>query len=276
MTSETWSDASRIGYETTTGGVVEARAVSRTARTWFALCTSITWAGIGVCGLLFHLGVLEFATSAKIGLYATSVWLNAWLLAWVAATREPRTRSQLMHDCIVLWMASYALTNLVWEVPWVILSPHVFEGIDTLADIEAQTGYMRESILHMYFWVLASFGSVDLRTVNGNGTFYSVECFAFANLAATFYFFHLNRKRSPYRYAIPVLGCGEPIAATFIFTFSEVFDGYVNMAGGIADTLLALVWTQYQYLLFPALFGVWAFRLLQEDLRKHHAGQAIS
>jgi len=59
---------------------------------------------------------------------------------------------------------------------------------------------------------------------------------------------------------------GEPVAATFIFSFSEVFGGYQNMPGGTADTLLALVSTQYQYLVFPLVFGVLGFRLLREDL----------
>ena len=43
-----------------------------------------------------------------------------------------------------------------------------------------------------------------------------------------------------------MLGSGEPVATTFIFLFSEVFGGFENMPGGLADTLLALLWTQYQ------------------------------
>ena len=61
--------------------------------------------------------------------------------------------------------------------------------------------------------------------------------------------------------------CGEPIAATFIFTVSEVFDGFVNMPGGVADTLLALVWTQYQYFFFPMIMGAMGVALLREDWR---------
>ena len=98
-----------------------------------------------------------------------------------------------------------------------------------------------------------------------------MEIFSFVNVATTLWFFHLNKKRSPYRYAIVVLACGEPIAATFIFSFSEVFGGFTNMAGGVADTLLALLWTQYQYFVFPMIFGVLGFRLLREDLRQYHA-----
>ena len=61
-----------------------------------------------------------------------------------------------------------------------------------------------------------------------------------------------------------MVGCGEPIAATFIFSFAEVFGGFENMVGGVADTLLALVWTQYQYFLFPMTFGWLGFRLLRD------------
>jgi len=254
-----------------TDGGLAPRSLSRTARGYFLGWTAFFWGGVGVCGALFFAGVLEFAASAKISLYGISIWLNGWLLAFVARRRESRSRSDLLHDCLVIWLLSYAMTNVLWEIPWVLLSPIVFTDLHTLEDIVANTDYMRSSILHMYWWVLASFGSVDLRTVNHDGTFYSVELFAFANVATTAWFFHLNRKRSPYRYLIAVIGCGEPIAATFIFSFSEVFDGFVNMAGGVADTLLALVWTQYQYFLFPMIFGVWAFQLLREDLRRADA-----
>jgi hypothetical protein len=163
---------------------------------------------------------------------------------------------------------SYAMTNLLWEIPWVIFSPIVFTELNSLDDIIVHTEYMRSSLLHMYWWMLASFGSVDLRTVNHDPTFYSLEMFSFVNVATVLYFLHLNKKRSPYRYLIVVLGCGEPVAATFIFSFSEVFGGFENMAGGLADTLLALVWTQYQYFVFPLIFGVWGFHLLREDLRR--------
>jgi len=120
---------------------------------------------------------------------------------------------------------------------------------------------------------LASFGSVDLRTVNHNSTFYVVELFAFVNVFSTMCFFYLNRKRSPYRYLIVVLGCGEPIAATFIFSFAEVFGGFENMTGGVANTLLALLWTQYQYFIFPMIFGYMGFRLLREDWRHAWGGE---
>ena len=140
-----------------------------------------------------------------------------------------------------------------------------------LDDLVAKTEYMRESVVNMYYWVLASFGSVDLRTVNHNSTFFTLELYSFVNVASVFYFFHLNKKRSPYRYLIPVLACGEPVAATFIFSVSEVFAGFENMVGGVADILLALVWTQYQYFVFPLIFGYWGFRLWREDLRQHHS-----
>lgn len=223
-----------------------------------------------MCAALFFLGILDFATSAKASLYGISIWLNGWLLAFLAHRFERREKLDLVHDCLVIWMLSYAMTNVLWEIPWVLLSPFVFEGLSTLDDVVAHTGYMRSSIFHMYWWVLASFGSVDLRTVNHDSTFYVVEILAFLNVSMTICFFHLNRKRSPYRYLVVVMGCGEPIAATFIFSFAEVFGGFTNMTGGVADTLLALVWTQYQYFFFPMIFGALGFRLLREDLRRSH------
>ncbi len=241
------------------------RSLSPTARRYFLVWTLIGWGGVGVCGALFFAGVLDFTMSAKVSLYGISVWLNGWLLAISANRTKPRSKFDLYHDCLVIWIVSYAMTNVLWEIPWVLASPFVFEGLNSLEDIVAHTDYMRSSILNMYWWVLASFGSVDLRTVNHDSTFYVVELFAFANVCATLYFFYLNKKRSPYRYLVIVLGCGEPIAATFIFSFAEVFGGFVNMTGGVADTLLALVWTQYQYFVFPMIFGYLGFQLLRED-----------
>jgi hypothetical protein len=223
---------------------------------------------VGVCAALFFLGVLDFTTSAKISLYGISVWLNGWLLALLARRSQPRAKLDLYHDGLVLWLLSYAMTNVLWEIPWVLASPFVFQGLVGLDDVVAQAEFARSSLGHMYWWVLASFASVDLRTVNHNSTFYVVELFSFVNVASTLLFFRLNRRRSPYRYLVVVLGCGEPIAATFIFSFSEVFGGFQNMAGGVADTLLALLWTQYQYFLFPMVFGVLGFRLLREDWRQ--------
>jgi hypothetical protein len=63
------------------------------------------------------------------------------------------------------------------------------------------------------------------------------------------------------------MDCGESIAITFIFTFSEVFAGFVNMPGGLWDTLPALVWTQYQYFFFLMIFGFLGCKLLLEDWR---------
>jgi hypothetical protein len=40
--------------------------------------------------------------------------------------------------------------------------------------------------------------------------------------------------------------------------------------------LLALVWTQYQYFVFPLIFGVWGFQLLREDLRRCDPKEASS
>ncbi|MBT8450323.1 MAG: hypothetical protein KJO40_00010 [Deltaproteobacteria bacterium] len=248
-------------------GPASERLASRSTMKVFWTCTALVWGGVGVCAALFFVGVLGFTTSAKIGLYAISIWLNVWVLVFLLPQNKGRPKLDLYHDALVVWMLSYMLTNALWEIPWVLFSPFVFENLHTLDDVVAQTDFMRESVVHMYWWVLASFSSVDLRTVNHNSTFYTLELYAFVNVLTVIYFFYLNRKRSRYRYLIPVLGCGEPVASTFIFSFSEVFGGFENMSGGVADTLLALVWTQYQYFLFPLIFGYFGVKLLMADWR---------
>jgi hypothetical protein len=188
---------------------------------------------------------------------------------------KQRPRVALFHECLVLWMVSYTMTNLLWEIPWVLASPFIFDDLHTLQDVVAYTPWMRESPAHMYWWVLASFASVDLRTVNHNSTFYSLELFAFLNVALTLAFWRLNERRSWQRYSIPLLCGGEAVAATVIFSLSEVFGGYQNMPGGVADVLLALVWTQYQYVLFPLVFGYVSYQLLLEDVRHVSAPRAL-
>jgi hypothetical protein len=251
-------------------GQASERVASRSTIKVFWTCTAVVWGGVGVCAALFFVGVLDFVTSTKIGLYAISIWLNTWMLVFLLPQNKGRSSMDLYHDALVVWMLSYALTNALWEIPWVLFSPFVFENLHTLDDVVAHTGFMRESPLNMYWWVLASFSSVDLRTVNHNSTFYTLELYSFANVLSVIFFFYLNKKRSPYRYLIPVLGSGEPVASTFIFSFSEVFAGFENMPGGVADTLLALVWTQYQYFLFPLIFGYFGVKLLLQDWRQCH------
>ncbi len=243
------------------------RSLSQPARKIFRIWTQIWFASTITVMVLFYIGVFDFVMSGRLSMYLISTWLNGWILVWFLRRYAGQDKTELYHDLMVVWMLSYAITNIQWEIPWVIFSPFVFENLHTLDDLVAQTDYMRESPLHLYYWVLATFGAIDLRTVNHNGTFYSLELFAFVNLAMTFYFFHLNKKRSPYRYLLVIIGCGEPIAATLIFSLSEVFDGFVNMPGGLWDTLLALVWTQYQYIIFPMIFGILSCKLFLEDLR---------
>jgi hypothetical protein len=245
----------------------EKRRVSPSTWRAFAIWTAVFWGATGVFATLFYLGVLDFPTSAKASLYGISVWLNGWIIPLLLPGSRSRPRLRLFHECLVLWLVSYVMTNLLWEIPWVILSPFVFHDIHTLNDVIAHTPWMRESILHMYWWDLASFGSVDLRTVNHNSTFFALEMYAFINLASAAAFWRLNRIGSRLRYLIPVLGAGEPVVATFIFSFSEVFAGFPDMPGGTADTLLALLWTQYQYFVFPLILGYLGCKLLYEDWR---------
>lgn len=250
------------------------RSASLSTMKLFWVWTAVFWGGVGVCAALFYVGVLDFVTSTKTGLYAISIWLNAWILVFLLPQNKGRPRMDVYHDALVVWMLSYALTNALWEIPWVLASPFVFDNLNTLGDVVARTDFMRESPLNMYWWVLASFSSVDLRTVNHNSTFYTLELYSFVNVLSVVYFFYLNKKRSPYRYLIPTLGSGEPVAATFIFSFSEVFGGFENMPGGVADTLLALLWTQYQYFFFPLIFGYFGYKLLLEDWRQSHRQEA--
>lgn len=245
----------------------EKRSVSALSWRVFGIWTALFWGATAVFAILFYVGVLDFTTSTKASLYGISIWLNGWVIPLLLPGARKRPRMALFHECLVLWMVSYVMTNLLWEIPWVIFSPFVFHDLHTLNDIIAYTPWMRENILHMYWWELASFGSVDLRTVNHNSTFFTLELYAFVNVAAAVAFWRLNTMRSPLRYVIPVLGAGEPVVATFIFSFSEVFGGFENMPGGVADTLLALVWTQYQYFVFPLIFGYLGVKLLFEDWR---------
>ncbi len=252
---------------TTASALAPRRQVS--ASTWraFGIWTAVFWGATAVFATLFYLGALDFTTSTKASLYGISIWLNGWIIPLLLPGARRRPRLQLFHECLVLWMVAYLMTNLLWEIPWVIFSPFVFHDLNTLNDVIAYTPWMRENILHMYWWDLASFASVDLRTVNHNPTFFTLEIYAFVNAASVVAFWYLNRKRSAARYLIPVLGAGEPVVATFIFSFSEVFGGFANMPGGVADTLLALVWTQYQYFVFPLIFGYLGVKLLLEDWR---------
>ena len=260
--------AQKLGYEME--GVSEERLILPVVLKRFMLWTLFWWGGVGVLAVLFFIGEIDFLTSTKLSLYGISIWLNGWLIALFSKDslqKTPRSRMNIYHDGLVIWMLSYAMTNILWEIPWVIFSPFVFENLHTIDDVVAHTDYMRENIFHMYWWMLASFASVDLRTVNHDPTFFTLEIYAFVNVLSIIYFFYLNKKQSPYRYLIPVLGCGEPVASTFIFSFTEVFSGFENMPGGVADTLLALVWTQYQYIVFPLIFGYLGYRLLLEDWR---------
>lgn len=249
-------------------GKVTPRRLLTANRNLFLGWTAIWWGIAGVCAVAFYLGSLDFIGSARISLYGISIWLNACLLVFWFNRGASRSKMDLYHDSLVLWMLSYAITNVIWEIPWVIFSPIVFVDINSIQELLANVPYMRESVLHMYWWTLGSFGAVDLRTVNGDPTFYTLEIYAFVNVLTTAYFFYLNSKGSPHRYLVAVIGCGEPIASTFIFSFTEVFAGFENMVGGLADTLLALVWTQYQYILYPMIFGFIGYKLLLEDWRE--------
>ncbi len=265
LNSSTTSGSSASAVDQDFYRLAPERSFSQPARKIFTVWTQI-WIVLTVATMLaFYFGALDFINSARTSMYLISIWLNAWILVWFFRRHAGQDKSDFWHDLMVAWMLCYLITNIQWEIPWVIFSRFVFDNLHTLDDLVAQTSYMREHPLHLYYWILSTFGALDLRTINHNGTFFSLELFAFTNLIGTLYFFHLNKKRSPYRYLVVVLSCGEPIAATVIFSFSEVFDNFINMPGNVWDTLLALVWTQYQYIVFPLIFGGIAGKLLLQD-----------
>mmetsp|Transcript_20719 Transcript_20719/g.25120 ORF Transcript_20719/g.25120 Transcript_20719/m.25120 type:complete len:274 (+) Transcript_20719:1646-2467(+) len=241
------------------------RSLSSTSQRRFLWWTVFWWGLVGLWGILFYAGTIDFTFSAKISLYGVSVWMNGWMLALIGHKDEKRSRIGILHECLCFWMITYCMTNLLWEMPWVLTSRFVFNDLSTLDDVVAKTEYMRANPLHMWWWIVGSFGAVDLRTVNRNSTFFTLELNCFANLAESLVFFHLNRKRSPLRYLVPVLGAGAPVAFTIMFSFTEVFNGFANMPGNTADTLLALCWTQYQFVVFPIIFCYWGLEMLFED-----------
>lgn len=242
------------------------RSVSSRVWTTFWLVTAFFWGGTVVMALLFYRGEVDFPTSTIVSLYGTSIWLNACLLPFLCGGKKDK--AQVWHEVIVLWLVCYSMTNALWEVPWLVSSPFIFRDLHSLNDVIAQSDWMRSNPIHMGYWVMASFSACDLRTVNHNSTFYTLELFAFLNLALAYLFYRLNAQRSPLRYLIPLATGGIPVAATFIFSFSEVFAGFANMPGGVGDTLLALLWTQYQYILFPIVSAALAFPLFLADLHE--------
>eukprot|EP00040_Diaphanoeca_grandis_P007821 m.42455 g.42455 ORF g.42455 m.42455 type:complete len:279 (+) comp19109_c0_seq1:114-950(+) len=251
------------------------RKVSRSTCIAFSVWTLLFWGASGVFAAMFYVGKLDFLTSTKTSLYCISVWLNGCLIPLVLPRNKNRPRLEVYHECLALWLISYGMTNVLWEIPWLLTSPFIFHDIHTLDDVLNHTSWMREDVSHMYLWSVASFSSVDLRTINQNSTFYTLELYAFVNIISIISFFRLNRHRSGLRYLVPVLGCGEPVASTFIFSMSEVYGGFKNMSGGTADTLLALLWTQYQYIVYPLLFGFLGYKLLLADWQYSHSPRKL-
>lgn len=250
-------------------GGVETRTLSSVSLKRFLIWTGFWWSLVVLWAVLFYTSYINFTFSAKASLYGISVWLNGWLLALYKTESDLRTRFEVLHDCLVLWMISYVITNVAWELPWLIFSHSVFTNLETLDDVINQSSYMRESPLNLWFWVIGSFSAVDLRTVNHNSTFFTLELYAIVNIFETLLFFRLNKQRSCLRYLVPVVGAGAPVVLTLMFSLTEVFNGFENMAGGTADTLLALFWTQYQYVLFPIIFGIWGMEMFQNDWKTH-------
>jgi hypothetical protein len=83
-------------------GQASEREASRSTIKVFWTCTALVWGGVGVCAVLFFVEVLDFVTSAKIGLYAISIWLTAWMLVFMLPQNKGRSRMDLYHDALVV------------------------------------------------------------------------------------------------------------------------------------------------------------------------------
>jgi hypothetical protein len=236
--------------------------MTKRSKTLYWCVTAFFWIIPAVCGVLFWLEVWDNMRASKVSLYAVSIWLNACCLMLVPRPDETRTRACVYREFLIAWMISFSMTNLLWEWPWFLSSRFIFHDLHTIDDWIGLGTRIRE---HMWLWPLASFGAVDLRTINGNGAFMAVEMLSIPSVLTFTAFYFLDRRKHRLRYVLPIINGPMVVGGTLIFSFSEVFGGYSNMPGGLTDTLLALVWTQYQYVLFPAAMCCFSLRLLLND-----------
>ena len=98
-------------------GAAVPRALSASARKVFVGWMVFFWGGVGVLGAFFFVGLLDFPTSTKLALYGISIWLNGWPLAFWMGKRDGRSKLDLYHDCLVVWMVSYEMPPVLWELP---------------------------------------------------------------------------------------------------------------------------------------------------------------
>jgi len=252
------------------GGATELRtadlrtgaSMTNRSKTLFWYLTAFFWTIPAVCGVLFWQEVWTNMLASKVSLYAVAIWLNTCCLMLIRRPNEARTRACVYREFLIVWMISFSMTNLLWEWPWFLSSKFIFSDMHTIDDWIGFSAHIRE---HMWLWPLASFGAVDLRTINGNGAFMAVEMLSIPSVLTFTIFYFLDRKKHRLRYVLPIVNGPMVVAGTLIFSFSEVFSNYPNMPGGRADTLLALVWTQYQYVLFPGAMFYFSLRLLLND-----------
>jgi len=236
--------------------------MTRASKRLFWGLTACFWLIPTISGFLFWQGVWTNMSASKVALYAVSIWLNTCALMLIPRRRERRTRGCVYREFLVAWMISFSMTNVLWEWPWLLSSTFVFRDMHTIADWHAFSEHVRA---HIWLWPLASFGAVDLRTINGNGAFMAVEMLSVPSVLTFTAFYFLDRREHRLRYVLPLVNAPMVIGGTLIFSFSEVFGHFENMPGGVTDTLLALLWTQYQYVLFPAIMFAFALILLLDD-----------
>lgn len=224
--------------------------------------TAFFWIIPAICGVLFFLDIWDNLLASRVTLYAMSFWFNACCLMLIRRPDETRTRASVYREFMIAWMITFSMTNLLWEWPWFLSSKFLFHGLHSFEDWIGLSAHIRE---HMWLWPLATFGPIDLRTINGDGAFMAVEMVSISSVLTFTVFYFLDRKKHPLRYVLPLFNAPMVIAGTLVFSFSEVFGGYQNIPGGLADTLLALLWSQYQFVLFQAMMFYFSLRLLLND-----------
>lgn len=174
-------------------------------------------------------------TASKVGLHAVSIWFNPCCFALPPRADETRTKADVYREFVIVRTISFGMTNLLREWPWFVSSKFLFTDLHTIEDWLGLTDRIRE---HMWLWPLASLGSVDL---NGNGTFMSIEMLPIPSILTFTAFYLLDTRGRRLRYVLPIFNGPMVVGGTLMFSYSEVFGGYANMPGGVADTRVALL-----------------------------------
>ena len=84
-------------------------------------------------------GVARAASATRTAFHSfrtrsTTSWLNASLLTLIRRRHETRTRAAVYREFLIVWMISFAMTNLLWEWPWFLSSKFIFHDLHTIGD----------------------------------------------------------------------------------------------------------------------------------------------